>query len=328
MAEFEPEQNVPEVEIVEVAPSVVEVAPTVETDSDVEIVETVTATAGDTVVTHHRARSVYAGMWGPIEIGAVSAGALAIVVALMVYFFFVVPSNRELAHNRAEADRLEAEVMSAKTKYGEITDTQSQVTKIVSSIDDFEMRFLPVVSTGQSALYQRINGLIGAYGLVNTTGPDYAPLEAVDQNAGQQTDEEKGRSKFRSIYPGVYVSTTVEGSYQNVRRFIREIETGRDFIIVSAVEIAPSDSEKQKADGGQVAAVPNQAFPAKPSMPMPAGKNMPPGLNGPYTQQNPTQFQSQVRRPQGKTHGDTVSLHIEMAAYFRRPNFSPVQPAQ
>lgn len=321
MAELEPEQVVPGAEIVEVA-STAEVVP------GVGIVETDAAAGFDTIVTR-RARSVYAGMWGPLEIGAVSAGALAILVSLLVYFFVVVPSNRQLAQNRSEADRLDAEVTSAKTKYGEITDTQTQVTKIVSSIDDFEMRFLPVVSTGQSALYQRINGLIGAYGLVNTTGPDYAPLETVDSGAAQQTDEEKGRSKFRSIYPGVYVSTTVEGTYQNVRRFIREIETGRDFIIVSAVEIGPSDSQKQKSDPAQVAqAASPTGIPTNPYAPAKPG-GYPAGVDPNLARmQAQSQSQPQVRRPQGKTRGDIVSLRIEMAAYFRRPNFSPVQPAQ
>ena len=113
-------------------------------------------------------------MWGPLEIAAVSVGASRSLVASLVYFFFVIPSNRELAKNKSEADRLEAELISARSKYGEITSTETQVAKLVSSVDDFETRFLPLPSNGQSALYQRLNGLIGAYGLVNTTGPDYA----------------------------------------------------------------------------------------------------------------------------------------------------------
>lgn len=269
------------------------------------------------IVPPNRPRKVYAGMWGPLEITAVSLGALAILAAALVYFFFVIPSNRELARNRSEADRLEAELISARSKYGEITSTETQVAKLVASIDDFEARFLPISSTGQTALYQRLNGLIAAYGLVNTTGPDYAPLETADQNAGQQTDEEKGRSKFRSLYPGVYVSTTVEGSYQNLRRFIREIETGREFIIVSAVELAPSDTEKQKQQPNPAQNT-VAANPANPNLGGPNVKGFPPGFD-------PTVVQNQQprARPQGKMHGETVSLHIEIAAYFRRPNFVP-----
>lgn len=275
-------------------------------------------------ITLNRPRKVYAGMWGPVEIGVVSVGALALITVAMIYVFFVIPSNRELVKNRSEADRLEAELIAARTKYGDITNTETEVAKIVSSVDDFEMRFLSVVSTGQGALYQRINSLISAYGLINTSGPDYAPLETADREAGPQTDQEKGRSKFRSLYPGVYVSTTVEGSYQSLRRFIREIETGREFIIVSAVELAPSDSEKEKTASPQVA-VNQPGAPTDVYGPANPNKGMQPAFNP-----NPVQLapQQQRERPKGKMHGDIVSLRIEMAAYFRRPNFSPVTPAQ
>ena len=295
------------------------------TNPSKEVVEVDEAPVWNTLPPN-RPRKVYGGMWGPVEIGAVGVGALALIAAVVVYVFFVIPSNRELVKNRSEADRLETELIAARTKYGDITNTETEVAKIVSSVDDFETRFLPVVSTGQSALYQRINSLISAYGLVNTSGPDYAPLETADQNTGAQTDAQKGRAKFRSLYPGVYVSTTVEGSYQSLRRFIREIETGREFIIVSAVELAPSEGETEKTGQPQVAGnqsgIPNNVYGA--ADPTRAGQ-VAPGFN-------PNQIQSgqqqQRERPKGKMHGDMVSLRIEMAAYFRRPNFSPVTPVQ
>lgn len=250
-----------------------------------------------------RPRKVYAGMWGPIEIVAVAAGAALLFVVAVVYFVFVLPSDRELARNKSEADRLEAELISAKSKYGEITTTEEQVGKLLASVDDFQMRFLPAVSNGQSALYQRLNGLILGYGLVNTTGPDYAPLETADTNGNQQqAEDERGRAKYRSLFPGVYVTMTVEGSYQNLRKFIREVETGREFAIVSAVELAPSDTEK-KLD---------------PTKPPPVDGN--PGMVAPG-QPFP---QPVAQRQKGKMHGDTVSLHIELAAYFRRPDFAPL----
>lgn len=302
MVEHDPEQ----IEILPV-PETAVVVEQVRADEPIVIIEQI-----HPIVAPNRPRKVYSGMWGPPEIGVVAAGALAVIMALVAYFFWVIPSGQELARNKSEADRLEAELISAKTKYGEITDTETQVARIVASIDDFESRFLPVTTTGQAALYQRVNGLIAAYGLVNTTGPDYAPLETADLNPGQGSDEEKGRAKYRSLYPGVYVSTTVEGSYQNLRRFIREIETGREFIVVSAVELAPSDTENRKEQ-------PNQT--ANPVSPPAAINPINPGFSG----QNPGGFPASVQpqapsRQQGKTHGETVSLHIELAAYFRRPN--------
>ena len=276
-------------------------------DVEGELVETVP----DIEVLPPRPRKVYAGMWGTPEIAAVAVSGLVALLVIVIYFFWVIPSDNELARNRSEADRLEAEVASARSKYGEITDTQSQVEKLVLSVDDFESRFLPISTTGQTALYQKINGLIGAYGLVNTSGPDYTPLETSDVNTGEGSDN-KGRAKFRSLYPGVYVTTTVEGSYQNLRRFIREIETGQDFIIVSAVELAPSDTKGERAGSGpQPNVVDVQPTYARPNTQ---------GFPVPNSQAAPAPARPQA---QGKTHGEIVSLRIELAAYFRRPNFAP-----
>jgi hypothetical protein len=261
----------------------------------------------------NRPRKVYAGMWGPLEIGAVAVAVMVLLASTFVYFFWVMPSNQELVRNRSEAARLEAELISAKAKYGDITDTETQVAKIVASVDDFETRFLPLPTNGQTALYQRLNGLIQAYGLVNTAGPDYAPLETADARSDAQTEEEKGRAKHRSLFPGVYVTTTVEGSYQNLRRFIRELETGREFIVLSAVELAPSDTQKDSTDAK------TNVVQVNPSLTSPDGKGF---VTNPNVQG--ISQPAGKPRPQGKTHGETVSLHIEMAAYFRRPNYVPV----
>jgi len=274
------------------------------------------------VIPANRPRKVYAGMWGPVEIGVLAAGVLAVVMSMVVYFFWVVPSNLELARNRAEADRLEVELISANSKYGETMTTQERVEKLVGSIDDFETRFLPVQTYGQAALYERLNTLIHSFGLENTTGPDYTPLESINlDRPSEQNDEDKGRAKFKSLYPGVYVSTTVEGTYHNLRRFIREIETSREFVVISAVELAPSETQKTETDG----AAPDAAAPQQINQisgPVPGGKQLmrPPAGTGGFQQAPPQGNQLQRNDERSKTHGETVALHIEMAAYFRRPS--------
>jgi len=269
------------------------------------------------VVTVNRPRNVYGGMWGPVEIGVVSVALLTLLLSFLVYFFFVIPSNRELARNKSESERLNAELVSANSKYGGIKTTEGQVDTLLSSVDDFETRFLPTISNGQSALYQRLNGLIAGYDLVNTTGPDYAALETVDSKDNQSEDD-KGRAKFRSLYPGVYVTMTVEGSYQNLRRFIRDIETGREFVVISAIELAPSDNEGPKK---------NEEPKVKPINPNqikvgPGGKLV--QQPGAFTAGAPAE---PISRPRGKVHGENLALHLEMAAYFRRPNFVPMSAA-
>lgn len=274
------------------------------------------------ILLKRRPRKVYAGMWGPFEIVTTAFAGTALLAAILLYIFAVVPSNRELAKNRSEAERLEAEVASANTKYGEITSTEEQVGKLLRSVDDFERNYLPPAATGQSALYQRLNGLILAYGLTNTTGPDYAPLETVDQSKNNQTDEERGREKYRSLFPGVYMTVTLEGPYQNLRRFIREIETGNEFLVISSIELEPSDSQQKKppigAPPAQTASItgPNQNVTVA-------------GIQGAArVDPNTGQPLAGPSASKGKTHGEVVALRLEMAAYFRRPNYAPVSPPE
>ena len=271
------------------------------------------------IVPKNRQRKVYAGMWGQAEIATVGVALLAILTTILLFVFLVIPSQKELDENRAKRDQLEREFLTAKGKYGSITTTEERVKELKTSVQDFESRFLPNPTIGKTALYQRINGLIAAYSLVNTTGPDYAPLEIDSRQAIEVSQTESGKSKFQSLFPGDYVTMTVEGSYQNLRRFIREVETSEQFVIISAIELEPAEGGDKKKNNSQTA----QTDPNKQPM-----------QNDPYSQANPgggqipgitqpqqiTQNQPQANR--GKTYGETVSLRLEMAAYFRRPNFT------
>lgn len=271
----------------------------------------------------NRPRKVYGGMWGQAEIATVGMAMLAVLAAILLYVFLVVPSNRQLERDRAARDRLETEQISAKAKYGDITSTESQVTKLVTSVNDFETNNLAISTIGKNSLYQRLNSLIAAYGLVNTSGPDYAPLEMADQNNGPQTDEERGRAKYRSIFPGIYVTMTVEGSYQNLRRFIADIERGNDFVVISSVQLEPSDSEASKEQPTETQVRSNPQMPNYSAAPIITGQN--PTMNPNVRVAQP---QPQFQRPKGKTHGEVVSLRLEMAAYFRRTGSAPApEPA-
>ena len=271
------------------------------------------------IMPKNRPRKIYAGMWGPMETATVALGMLAILATVLLFVLVVLPAKKELEANRAKRDELEAQLISSRNKYGTITTTEARVAELITSVNDFETRYLRNPLLDKTSLYQRINGLISAYGLTNTSGPDYAPLEIADGNRnGQQSEGERGRTKFQSLFPGVYVTTTVEGSYQNLRRFIREIETSQQFVVISAIELEPAENEEEKPD---------------PSKPTQASINqiqinpMNPGefpQNPTVTQNVPLSQQPKINR--GKTRGETVSLRLEMAAYFRRPTYQPMIP--
>jgi hypothetical protein len=209
------------------------------------------------IVPKNRPRKIYDGMWGKAEIATVGLGMLAVLSVVILFVLVVLPARKELERNRAERARLDAELISARNKYGDITSTEERVARLITSVDDFENRFLLSPTNGKTALYQRLNGLISAYGLVNSSGPDYAPLEISTDRRTSESESEGGREKFQSLFPGVYITTTVEGSYQNLRRFIRDIETGGQFVVISAIELAPAENEDNNTSGAAQASINN-----------------------------------------------------------------------
>jgi Tfp pilus assembly protein PilO len=269
-------------------------------------------------------RTVKSGMFGIPEFIAVGLGILSLLAVAAFYLIWVSPANADVTRHKKDRDETETQLKAEKVKLGNFTTTKDRVEELVNSVDFFERNYLPIAENGKTALYQRINALISAYGLVNTTGPDFSPLDTITAKQSQQNDKEKGRNKFQSLFPGVYVSTTVEGSYQNLRRFMREIESSGQFVIISTVELEAAEGNSQNDESKpkqpkSVIPKSNSANPTIPRSPIDEVNN-PNGIGG-FSGKNlaatpkPTPI---FKQPKGKTRGESVSLHLEMAAYFRR----------
>ncbi|GIU82313.1 MAG: hypothetical protein D6687_09200 [Acidobacteria bacterium] len=249
--------------------------------------------------------------WGKTEIIVVAVSAVFLILSILFYVFAVLPEERSLKQNISERNRLQVELEVESQKYRSFTTTEEQINALVKSVEDFEIRYLPVADFGRTALYQRLNSLISQYKLVNTSGPDYAPLDIVTR---QSQAEERGRSRFQSLFPGVYVTMTVEGTYSNLRKFIRDIEAGSQFTIIASIELEPSSRQQEISPEGQSEEVSNQPF-TRPgevnTLTKPGVVNNPP--YGGFVQSN---------QSKGKISGEVVSLKIELASYFRRPSIS------
>lgn len=116
---------------------------------------------------------------------------------------------------------------------------------------------------------------------------------------------------------------TLEGEYQNIRRFIREIESSNQFVVVSTVELEGADA-KEKREQKQIQRQATQTNQLRPNISQPTMEGFPVNPNANPIAVNPqqpkTQSQPKAASPKGKVRGELVSLRIEMAAYFRRNN--------
>jgi hypothetical protein len=229
----------------------------------------------------------------PELIGLAGAALLAILV-VFAYLYFYLPAGIRLTNAQLEKRRLEGEKQKSGVAYDEGRTTKDRVNSISNSLETFESNYLPSEESGRMSLYTTLNKLMKSNGVRNTAGPSYSPLDPVGTKRGAEptvTAEKQSNAKWQSIYPGVTVSVTVEGPYQNIRHFVRDIELSRQFLIINAVEL-----ERVTQSGTA------QDQPA-----------IPPPLTGKPGSAKPPA-------------GGLVSLRIDLATYFQRPETASATP--
>jgi hypothetical protein len=152
------------------------------------------------------------------------------------YLYFLVPARSRLDARESERSLRQTQLRTSQEVVSKGRSTEATVQDITQSLDDFETKKLVGANSGRMTLYDSLNLLIRKNGLRNTSGPTYTTLEPAGSKA-TATGARSANTKWQSIYPGIAISVTIEGPYANLRRFIQDIETNRQFVIINSVEL-------------------------------------------------------------------------------------------
>jgi Tfp pilus assembly protein PilO len=226
----------------------------------------ITSNSGSSVGPRVRARlrrlrmSRRQGMLGPAEIAGVAGSAVILLITAISYFYFLVPARSQLQSLELERSRLQNQLRNSQEVMRQGQDTQVTVDKITESLTAFESNRLANRNQGRMALYQELNQLIRQNGLRNTSGPAYVPLDTVGTKSST-TGSKSASTKWQSMYPGIGITLTVEGQYQNLRRLVRSLEASRQFLIINAIELerATQSNTAVSAEAGSTT-VPREAL--------------------------------------------------------------------
>ena len=188
---------------------------------------------------------------GPAEIIGLAGSVLILLLVVVSYLYFLVPAHSHLDALQSERSLLLTQLRASQEVVNHNETTEASVQKITQSIGDFENNHLLNADRGRMGLYDGLNGLIRKNELRNTSGPTYTPLEPSDSKVGT-SGSRSANTKWQSVYPGIAISVTVEGQYQNLRRFIRNLEANTQLIIINSVELERSTetSNSPTAEGG------------------------------------------------------------------------------
>jgi len=195
------------------------------------------------------------GLFGVAEVIGLTTGVLLLLVVLFAYFYFLLPARSQTAALARERDLRQKHLRGIEQDFRRGQDTNATVQRIVASLDEFENDRLVDHNVGRMFLYEELNRLMQKNGLRNSSGPAYTVLEPLE-TAGQERAAAVSKSaaaKWQTIYPGIAVNLTVEGPYQNLRHFVRDLENSKAFITINAVELerATESNSQLAAEGKQ-----------------------------------------------------------------------------
>ena len=193
-------------------------------------------------------------MFGVAEVVALAGSCFVFALVLLSYVYFLIPARSRLASLNVDLKQTETNLQTLGTVINKDQTTKETVDRAAVSLNKFEADHLMRVTQGRMDLYEELNQLIVKNNVRNTSGPTYATLEP----AGAKSNSGKTViTKWQSFYPGIAVMVTVEGEYQNVRRFIRDVERSKQFVVINEVELqrasqnnAPASAEEGGAGSG------------------------------------------------------------------------------
>src|SRR4029079_12999742 len=173
-------------------------------------------------------------MFGVAEVVALAGSCFVFALVLMSYIYFLIPARSRLASLTVDLKQTQTNLQTLGTVISKDTPTKESVDRAAASLNKFETDHLMRVTQGRMDLYEELNQLIVRNNVRNTSGPTYTTLAPARTKCTSGTTV---ITKWQSFYPGIAVMVTVEGEYQNVRRFIRDVERSKQFVVINEVEL-------------------------------------------------------------------------------------------
>jgi Tfp pilus assembly protein PilO len=154
------------------------------------------------------------------------AGVLAVIGVVNVLFFFILnqPARSEYDNLQGSIKQLQTQIAADKLKLTGLQKTSSQLEHFEKDRDTLLMSHMKQRNTGYSQLVSALDNLVQQAGVNKTrVAFNLNPAQKAGLNA-------------------VSITIPLEGGYNNVVDFIRELENSDTFFVITNIELATSDT--------------------------------------------------------------------------------------
>ena len=189
----------------------------------------------------------------PAEMIAVGIAAGLVVLVVLYYFMSLAPVNERLKtveKDAAEQINIMKPPSTTPSKNGPSQKEQIQEAK--NSLGEFEASYLKPMEKGRIDLINEINQLAKADKLRLGSGIE---MHVSYRAAGLSETEQQGSKKKKDndsfdVFPKVQFHFVVRGEYPDLRKFLRDLEGSKQYVVVDSVNLANSEQKPGRGSKG------------------------------------------------------------------------------
>jgi hypothetical protein len=191
----------------------------------------------------------------PAEVVAAGLAIGLLVLVILYYFLALAPvQDRLTTVEKTAADQIKLIANQVPTKERGPSQKQ-QIQEAKDSLSSFESDSLKPMAQGRIDVINEINQLAKTDNLHLGSGIDMHALYKAGSGADTESQGSKKKKEVESldVFPRVQFHFVVRGEYRDLRKFIRDLEANKQYIVVDSINL--STTEQKQGRGSKAAPV-------------------------------------------------------------------------
>ncbi|MEW6730524.1 MAG: hypothetical protein AB1489_04205 [Acidobacteriota bacterium] len=200
----------------------------------------------------------YADFLRMVELVALAIALLSIFVVGYLSLYMLQEHNSHREQLSKESKDLSAELDQLRNQRENVVKVGLNTRTALSNLEQFNNRFLKDAVQGRLIMINELNKLIKKNNLALQGGLTFDYFYSGDTEKGKGR-RRRTEGQQEEVYPGVRTSFGVNGTYNNFRQFLHDLETNDLFIVIQGLDFQTAQAQEGNVRGSQMI---NRAAPA------------------------------------------------------------------
>ncbi|HUK90748.1 MAG TPA: hypothetical protein VLZ81_10140 [Blastocatellia bacterium] len=196
------------------------------------------------------------------------AGVVTVAVLIATVAYYVIslrPVHARVAEARARRSAQEKILTDLSPRQGSTESPKTQIKLAKASLDDFKDQWLKPMTGGRITVINQLNELVAADKVHLTSGIEMhiakkgarSESSSAASDSSNSDDDAKSGSASRSkksdvldVYPKVQFRFSVVGRYEDVRKFLKDLQTTKEFLVIDSMVLADVEAKGSRGSRG------------------------------------------------------------------------------